>query len=261
MKIHVLGTGHALALNNYNTCFVIEEQGKYMLVDAGGGNGIVKRLQLANLKLEEIDYAFCTHNHTDHVLGFAWIMRMNFHLYKSGKRKNPFTVYGSKDCLDAIKTIAKITLGDYAAGFLDNIILFKEVKNGEKINILGVNFEFFDTFAVDIPQLGFYIQEKDLAFCGDVPLNERYFEKFKNINYLCLEGLCSVTELKGGFRNKHFPIKNAAEVAENIRAKNLIIWHTADRLPNRAELYTQEAKSVYSGNVFVPNDLDVIDIG
>ena len=37
MKIKVLGTGHADVIDNYNTCFVIENCNKMLLVDGGGG--------------------------------------------------------------------------------------------------------------------------------------------------------------------------------------------------------------------------------
>ncbi len=262
MKLHILGTGHAMTFKNYNTCYVIEENGQFMLVDAGGGNRIITRLGEAEIDIVKIDYAFCTHTHTDHLLGFAWVVRLNYHAFKAGLRETPFTIVGSHECVSAIKTLAKITLGESAYdSVIDKKILFKEVKNGEKMQILGLNFQFFDTYAVDMPQMGFYIEEKDFVFAGDVPLNERYFEKFNNAKYLCLEALCSVNELKkGGLPNKHFPVVKSAETAQKIHAQNLILWHTADRLPNRQEVYLKEAKSVYDGNVIVPNDLDVVEI-
>ena len=36
MKITMLGTGHAVVTKCYNTCFTMEENGAYFLVDAGG---------------------------------------------------------------------------------------------------------------------------------------------------------------------------------------------------------------------------------
>ena len=38
MKITFLGTGNAQATACYNTCFVMEEAGRCLLVDGGGGN-------------------------------------------------------------------------------------------------------------------------------------------------------------------------------------------------------------------------------
>ena len=41
MKITFLGTGNAQATACYNTCFVMEEGGKCLLVDGGGGNLLI----------------------------------------------------------------------------------------------------------------------------------------------------------------------------------------------------------------------------
>ena len=37
MKLTMLGTGNAVVTNCYNTCFVLSDDGKYFLVDGGGG--------------------------------------------------------------------------------------------------------------------------------------------------------------------------------------------------------------------------------
>ena len=45
LKLIMLGTGHAMVTQCYNTCFAIENNGEYFLVDAGGGNGIMSQLE------------------------------------------------------------------------------------------------------------------------------------------------------------------------------------------------------------------------
>ena len=45
MKLTMLGTGNALVTEVYNTCFVIENENQYLLVDGGGGSEILKRLK------------------------------------------------------------------------------------------------------------------------------------------------------------------------------------------------------------------------
>ena len=54
LKINILGTGHGMATKCYNTCFTIEEDNKHFLVDTGGGNGILKQLELSNIDIENI---------------------------------------------------------------------------------------------------------------------------------------------------------------------------------------------------------------
>ena len=40
--LYVFGTGNAAVTNLYNTCFALRDSDEYFMVDAGGGNGILK---------------------------------------------------------------------------------------------------------------------------------------------------------------------------------------------------------------------------
>ena len=47
--------------------------------------------------------------------------------------------------------------------------------------------------------------------------------------------------------------------AESMGAANLVLYHTEDRnLGRRKELYTEEGKNYYHGNLYVPEDLEVL---
>ena len=110
MKLYVLGTGRGDSIDAYNTCFVLENNGEQLLVDAGGGNQILKQIRDVGLDINKVKQAFITHNHTDHLLGMIWVIRTVIQGYIIGLRKESFTLYGSKECLDVIKTICLITL-------------------------------------------------------------------------------------------------------------------------------------------------------
>lgn len=69
-KIIVLGTGTASVVNSFNTCFVLEDnKNNYLLVDTGGGNGILKQLKMANVEINKIHNVFISHKHIDHLFG------------------------------------------------------------------------------------------------------------------------------------------------------------------------------------------------
>ena len=54
-------------------------------------------------------------------------------------------------------------------------------------------------------------------------------------------------------------VLDAARLAEELGVKNLILYHTEDRtLDTRCQRYTAEAKTAFSGRVFVPDDLEKI---
>lgn len=72
----MLGTGNALVTEVYNTCFVIENENQYLLVDGGGGSEILKRLKDAKISIADIHHIFVTHKHIDHILGIVWMTRI-----------------------------------------------------------------------------------------------------------------------------------------------------------------------------------------
>ena len=74
-KLHVLGTGYALATRVYNTCFAITNERGTLLVDAGGGNGILRQMEDAGIGFETVHDFFITHAHPDHEDIYALQMR------------------------------------------------------------------------------------------------------------------------------------------------------------------------------------------
>ena len=76
MKLTILGTGNASVSECYNTCFAVSEGDRHFLVDAGGGNRILKALNDTGIPLCGIHDIFATHEHVDHVLGIIWLIRV-----------------------------------------------------------------------------------------------------------------------------------------------------------------------------------------
>lgn len=62
-KLIVLGTGNASVTKCYNTCSIIQdEKGKYFMIDAGGGNGILTQLEKMNIRLQKFMIFFLRMN-------------------------------------------------------------------------------------------------------------------------------------------------------------------------------------------------------
>ena len=75
---------------------------------------------------------------------------------------------------------------------------------------------------------------------------------------MCLEEEEQIIKAR---EKNHSTVKDVAEVAENLNVKNLVLWHTWDNnIKQRKELYTNEAKKYFNGNVYVPNDLEEIEL-
>ena len=87
----MLGTGNALVTECYNTCFVLEENEKYFMVDGGGGSTILHQLKHAGFNWMDMREIFITHKHIDHLTGLADKM-----LKLTGKAVKKLEDYGAK---------------------------------------------------------------------------------------------------------------------------------------------------------------------
>ena len=62
-------------------------------------------------------------------------------------------------------------------------------------------------------------------------------------------------------RHHHSTVKFVSELCEKCNIENVIMSHTVDTdLKNRKEVFTKDAKKYFDGNVFIPNDLETIEL-
>ena len=54
MELTMLGTGNALVTECYNTCFVLQEDQQYFMVDGGGGSTILHQLKYAGINWKNL---------------------------------------------------------------------------------------------------------------------------------------------------------------------------------------------------------------
>lgn len=266
-KIIVLGTGTASVVENYNTCFAIEDnKGDYLLVDAGGGNGILRQLKRANIDLLDVHNIFISHKHIDHLFGLLWIYRFVDISMRKGTYKGELNIYCHDEVAKILENQIHTLLRKEQQIFFNNRIFIKVVKNHDKVKILDYELEFLDILAKSDKQYGFKTvlnNGKTLVFLGDEPLDERLYDDVKNVDYLLHESFCLETE-SDRFKPKeknHDTVKSASMKANKVDAKNLILWHTQENLgKDRKKMYIKEAKENFYGNVYVPDDLDIIEL-
>lgn len=260
MKLFVLGTGNGGVLDCYNTCFAIENNDEFLLVDGGGGNQILNQLRKLDIEIAKIHNIFLSHNHTDHILGVIWVIRNICQKLKFGGYEGNLNIYGSDESMNTLKLLIEM-LFPIAKNFMDRIF-FNTIKDREQRTIAGLNLTFFDIHAKKDKQFAFVIDDK-LAFCGDEPLDKELFDLANNKEWLIHESFCLDSE-KEEFKphqKGHCTVKEASITANTLNVKNLILVHTEDNdLKNRKKSYTNEAKKYFGGNVFVPDDLEVIEL-
>ena len=106
MKLTMLGTGNAMVTNCYNTCFAFEEDGRCFLVDAGGGNTILRRLREAGIDWKQTRDIFVTHKHIDHILGIVWMMRIFCQNMKRGSCNGEARIYAHREVVEILQNLA-----------------------------------------------------------------------------------------------------------------------------------------------------------
>lgn len=262
VELIMLGTGNAMATRCYNTCFALRNGNDYFLVDAGGGNGIFNRLEKAAVAFGDIRAMFVTHAHTDHVLGVIWVIRKIATLMSKGKYAGDFTIYGHEGVVEAIRVICRLTLQGKIVRYLGERIRLCVVADGDRAEAVGMRLQFFDIASTKLKQFGFRALLPDgkvLACLGDEPYNEVCKQYVEEADWLLSEAFClySEREIFSPYEKHHSTAADAGKLAETLRVKNLLLYHTEDKnLPVRKEKYTAEAASAFSGTVFVPDDLE-----
>lgn len=265
MELIMLGTGNAMAVKCYNTCFALRKGQEYFLVDAGGGNGIFGQLQKADIPIRDIHSIFLTHAHTDHILGMVWMVRKIAAMMLAGKYDGICRIYCHEEAADTLMTISKLTLAGKFMKCVGERILIEKVKDGEEAEVMGLPIRFFDIGSTKMKQFGFQLQieEKKLTCLGDEPFHEQTRCYAKESDYLLCEAFCldEDKEVFKPYEKHHSTALDAGRLARELSVKNLLLYHTEDsKLSERKERYAKEAGYMFDGEIYVPDDLDRISI-
>lgn len=265
-QLYVLGTGNAQATRCYNTCFAIRDEEEYFLVDAGGGNGILRILEDMEVPLSSIHHIFVTHEHNDHILGMVWMIRMIATAMNKGTYEGNLTIYCHDGLVDTIKTLCTLTIQKKFCRHFDERILFVPLKDGDTHHILDYDVTFFDILSTKARQFGFTTllkNGKKLTCAGDEPYNPGCEKYVAGSDWLLHEAFCLYDDRDRfkPYEKHHSTVKDACILAESLHIPNLVLWHTEDKdIANRKQKYTEEGQAFYSGRLFVPDDLEKLDL-
>lgn len=266
MKLTMLGTGNALVTKCYNTCFVISENDQYFLVDGGGGNTILQQLQKSHINWMDIKDIFVTHKHIDHLLGIIWMIRMIAQYMNQGRYEGEVRIYAHQELIETIIEITKLVLNKKQTQMINNRIHMINVEDGQSISIIGHEVTFFDIHSTKDKQFGFTMKidaHQKLTCCGDEPYNLDNQSYVENSTWLLHEAFClyDQADIFHPYEKHHSTVKDACELAQSLNIQNLVLYHTEDQnIQNRRHLYLQEGQNYFHGNIWVPDDLDSIEI-
>ncbi len=265
-RVTMLGTGNAMCVNCYNTCFYLKTPRGGMLVDGGGGNGILQQLIKAKIPFESIRHMFVTHSHTDHIMGAIWMMRKISPLIFKGKHKGPFTIYCNDEVKEALYTMGKLMIPEKIFNSIGQTIFLQEVHDSEQVEIDDMQVTFFDIGSVRFKQYGFSAQLPDgqrLVCLGDEPYSVQSEPYARGCDWLMCEAFCLYKDrfAFNPYEKNHSTALDAGMLAQDLGVKNLVLYHTEDtHLDTRAATYGAEAAQYFKGNILIPDDLQSFDL-
>lgn len=263
-QLTLLGTGNATVTRCFNTCFTLRTEQGVLLTDAGGGNGILERLERAGVALAEIHDIFVTHAHTDHILGVIWVLRMIGQRMNASKYEGELRIYGHDKALEVIDWVSRHTLPGKLVKLLGGRIRLIELRDGDTFAAAGMQAQVFDILSTKAKQFGYRLQLPDsqvLVCLGDEPFNEATRPLVQGADWLLCEAFCLYGDRERfkPYEKHHSTALDAGRLAAELAVKNLLLYHTEDKtLDTRRERYTAEAAQEFAGRIEVPADGEVI---
>ncbi len=263
-KITFLGTGHGFVFDLYNTCFVIENNNQYLLVDTGGSAEIIRRLKKHNISLLSLHHIFISHTHTDHIMGLFWIFKAMMGLIKNKLYDGYLNIYCNKEVAHNIKTIMPCLLPKKGIEVLNRYMIIHELEDGMHKNIIDLDIEFFDVQARGNLLYGFetVMNNKKVIFLGDETCHSSLYPRLINANYVMHEAFCLDKEehIFKPYEKNHSTVLSVCKQFNDLNISNLILFHSEDTHNNKKELYLEEGYSVYKGTIIVPDEHEEIEV-
>ena len=279
----MLGTGNATVSGIYNTCFLLDTPNTKLMVDAGGGNGVLGQLKKVGVGIADIHHLFVTHAHTDHVLGVIWVIRM---VAQCKGYEGKLHVYSHDKVMKVIKTIIDMILAKKQLAKVAERVVFHELKDGDAFEVGDIHMQCFDIHSTKEKQFGFRAElpmsdastsatpaasvessisggKLILACLGDEPYNELNRKYVDHADWMMCEAFCLYADRETfkPYEKCHSTALDAGKLAAELDIKNLVLYHTEEKtIATRKATYTQEAAENFKGRIVVPDDLEVIEL-
>lgn len=258
-----LGVGAALPAPGQTNCaYLIEGGGATLLFDCGPA--ILQQLATVGKTPGDVTHLFISHAHGDHALGWPMFLLWWALENRDGSRTPPVVIAGRttwvhlrglwEHCYDEIpaKAYTAVELADqsptsYRLNETDALLACPMV-HSTKYPVLGARFQVGDNI------IGF---TADTARCDNILLTAK---GERPADLLVHDARYAVTVPPDGSAQAkyHCSARDAGEYAERAGVKSLALVHIGAEYEGRQDALVAEAKSRFSGHVFVPKAGDVV---
>lgn len=228
-KILVLGTGAGISINCYSTCFLLENNDKYLLVDTGSGNQILNQLKAKNIDINKIHDIFISHKHIDHLLGIIPLLRYIIQQYRKKNYNGSLNIYCDIEIKEIIDTFIASTFHKSQENIYKEMVRYNFCEDYKRFSIIDYDVEIIDVHSTECVQYGFKTllnNEKTIAFLGDVPCSEKVYDRIRNFDWILHEAFCLEKEepIFKAREKSHSVVRDVAEKIESLNCKNLVMW-------------------------------------
>ena len=158
------------------------------------------------------------------------------------------------------------TFHEFMIKLYNERVIFNIIQDGQEFDVIGYKMKILDTYSTASTQYGFEIileDNKKLFYLGDVPCATQNYERVKNADWVLHEAFSTSEKNKytGLIKYYHSTVADVCKNMNALNVKNLILWHTLDdNIETRKQRFLAEGKEYFAGNLYVPDDLDVIDL-
>ncbi len=276
VALQVLGSGGPIADDGRaSTGYIIWINGESkILIDAGGGTFL--RFGEAGASFEDLDFIGLSHFHTDHSADLPALLKSG---YFSGRERS-VSIAGpdGSDIFPGLESYLQRMLSKdegaygYLSGYLDgtgglpNLVPF-EIDRSAKgpVLIMGDSKSDIEISAMHVPHgivpaLAFRVRigATVIVFSGDQNGSDsRFIEFAKNASILVMH--MPIPEgAEGAARRLHAPPSLIANIANQSRAKTLLLSHFMARSLVDLQQSVKSIRSIYGGNVLTAEDLDCV---
>ncbi len=258
MKIQFLGTsGYGITQSRDLPSIIID---KNILFDCG--EGCMRNLLKYNYSIENIKAIFISHMHPDHILGiFSILFKLAFYsennvsIQSTGKKYSPkiYVPSGEKKKLEDMIQITSSTF-ENVNFFVDIIELeMKEDNNSVDIKIDDLIYSIKWIPSNHVPKCYSYKINDKIFYSSDTRPNNLFQEFAHSCTVIIHEATFFDEKKTLAHQLNHSTPSDAAKLASQTLAKDLILFHVPDLSQNSEKIFLKQAQKIF-GNIKVAKD-------
>ena len=237
LEILFLGTGSAFCVKNYHSNAVVIENGKNLLVDAGGD--LRFSLHESKLSYKDIDAVYISHFHTDHIGGLEYLAFKSYFDNKKSKIK----LFIHESFIEPLwNNSLKAGLGIINNSILTINDFFEIIPLCSSFKWENIKFDIIETLHVSecfntLPVFGLMINSaKKVYITGDT----RFIPSLLEVIYQAADIIIHDTETAHNKSIIHAHFDDLISLKSVIKAKTYL-WHYSDNVSENFEYWQKSA--------------------